>query len=61
MARVELQDAFDHLAKTVNAYAYLGGEAPCKPLSEKINTEVGRALAEAKARSTKAKKDGKQD
>lgn len=52
-ARAELQDAFDHLAKTINANAFLNGEEAYKNLAEKINVEISRALAEAKARSTK--------
>lgn len=52
-ARVALQDAFDHLAKTINANAFLSGEAPYRNLSDKINVEIARALAEAKARSKK--------
>lgn len=55
-ARMVMQKAFDILVKTINANAFLNGGDAYQSLAGKINQEVSRSLAEAKARQTKKEK-----
>ncbi len=50
--RTAMQAAFNELAQAIEAYAYIHGAEPYKPLAEKINTEVANVQQAAKARAT---------
>ncbi|MDO4228614.1 MAG: DUF6261 family protein [Capnocytophaga sp.] len=45
VARVEAQESFEYFVKAINAFSFVQGEAAYKSLSDKINTEISRALS----------------
>ena len=50
--RAASQAAFEQLARAIEAYAYINGEAAYKALADKINTEVEKVQQAIKSRST---------
>lgn len=55
--RARMQAAFEKLTRAIEAYAFINGDAPYKPLADKINVEVANVQQAAKARATLAKND----
>ncbi len=50
--REKMQDAFTHLCRTIEAYAFIDGEDAYKTLADRINVEVAKIKQLVKARKT---------
>ncbi len=50
--RDNMQQMFEQLCRAIDAYAFIEGEAPYKPLADKINTEVDKVQQAIKVRKS---------
>lgn len=56
-ARKEMNEVYTKLIKTLNAFAYINGEALYQNLANTLNEEIGEAIAQAERRKTIATKN----